>query len=114
MNDLISRKAAIEAVEDCAYRCPKMQSETDYNCGVESSAMALESLAPAVNPEPRWIPVTERLPEEMTPVLTWSCPGNFMQTARWDGSEWKNTWNLALLRYVTHWMPLPERPKEVE
>lgn len=62
-----------------------------------------------------WIPVTKRLPEsEKDPVLIalkWgSVDIGWCENKRW-GSEF-------IIEYdngeVTHWMPLPEPPKEVE
>ena len=65
------------------------------------------------NNVPSWIPVTERLPEKSGEYLTYC--GEF------DGfcviyyeilktkSKWRTNW-----KEVTHWMPLPEAPKEVE
>lgn len=63
--------------------------------------------------EPNWIPVTERLPEELKPVLAWHGEGYFAECARWTGHRWESTWEFEDLTGVTHWMPLPEPPKEV-
>lgn len=54
MNDLISRAAALECFE-----------MTNTRAGAKH---AIETLQ-AVEPEPRWIPVTEQLPEDRTNVL---------------------------------------------
>ena len=69
---------------------------------------------------PKWIPVTERLPEEEGWYLVYTTPnrehksinkamfckgyawGNFEPYWRGAGGHWAN---------VTHWMPLPEPPK---
>lgn len=72
---------------------------------------------PTVN---RWIPVTERLPEEWVEVLVFArCHPDaegFVQTAVYIGNPgyWRIMWNASMLEYniVTHWMPLPEEPKE--
>lgn len=56
----------------------------------------------------RWIPVTERLPDRDSTVLA------FYETMR-DTSAAVQTakgWNLR--GTATHWMPLPEPPKEGE
>ncbi len=65
---------------------------------------------------PRWIPVTERLPEEYVNVLChlrsldrrseYYSIDHLME----DGQWWKsaNSWKFE----VTHWQPLPEPPKE--
>ena len=61
-----------------------------------------------------WIPVTDRLPEEMKPVLAWTPMGEFLETAMWTGIRWEKTWDFDTIYTVTHWMPLPEPPKEAE
>ena len=79
---------------------------------------------------PRWIPVTERLPEEMAEsrgewsaeirpsddVLVWLLPEK-RQSVAWYShayNEWttvdENT--VYCFEEVTHWKPLPEPPKE--
>jgi hypothetical protein len=68
---------------------------------------------------PRWIPVTERLPEhsygESNSVLTVSSLGT-MRVLYFDGGNWCYPTGEALTTAgkfpVTHWMPLPEPPKE--
>ena len=66
-----------------------------------------------IHPE-RWIPVTERLPEEWEDVLVWSWSG-FCEVAVYLGTpgKWRVCWNHTMLEdnSVTHWMPLPEPPK---
>ena len=62
----------------------------------------------------KWIPVTERLPEEWVAVLVWSKYG-FCEVAVYLGipGKWRITWNHELFEVesITHWMPLPEPPK---
>lgn len=60
----------------------------------------------------RWIPVTERLPEDGAEVLAWSQFG-FAYVDLWIDGAWKidglvNGEN----EVVTHWMPLPKPPEE--
>ena len=60
----------------------------------------------------KWIPVSERLPEDGAVVL------GYMVSKDYRTIKWKNNtqrWEGLLLDYakefVTHWMPLPEPPK---
>lgn len=71
-------------------------------------------------PLPRWIPVTERLPEKKKYVLV-RYKNNDMAVACWfDGDEdilfWRamidEGWRADCDTEPTHWMPLPEPPKE--
>lgn len=63
----------------------------------------------------RWIPVTERLPDPWEEVLVYS-RYDFCETAMYLGipGKWRVTWNHQMLEVdsITHWMPLPESPKE--
>lgn len=68
----------------------------------------------------RWIPVTERLPEEKGACLVVYHP------CYWDDVKWdkdcvgvdtfrgKTAWAQKKYQRVTHWMPFPEPPKEEE
>ena len=79
---------------------------------VMEAADAIEELS-----KPRWIPVTERLPlygQDVLAVRTYGdgekCQEVLMaHIAVWNeetGAKWWNATN------ITHWMPLPEPPKE--
>lgn len=77
------------------------------------AAEAIEELS-----KPKWIPVTERFPEEWIKVMTYQPTlkardglrrvGVFIGNDRWREAERHNLMELP----VTHWMPLPEPPKE--
>jgi hypothetical protein len=62
---------------------------------------------------PRWIPVTERLPEAKTSVLAHSTESGVLLAAHWDGG-WRVLSAAGIIRYdgVTHWMPWPAPPTE--
>lgn len=65
--------------------------------------------------KPKWIPVSERLPESMEWVLC-ACRANILEVLRYDPimGDWDTTMpNRCYMKgFVTHWMPLPEPPKE--
>ena len=89
-------------------------SGTDNIVEFDEAADAIEELS-----KPRWISVEDELPETWKPVLVTYISYNDGEPladmcAFIDGSgEW--TWNdnaeLAKVP-ITHWMPLPEPPKE--
>ena len=59
--------------------------------------------------EPRWIPVTERLPEKDTRVIVCaSLPEGVHSDFIYEDGHW------LVSTGVTHWMPFPEPPKEGE
>lgn len=76
--------------------------------------------------KPKWIPVTERLPEEKINPYTHDfepiiCSTNFGDVRVYKygtpiGWDEPHFWNGAGIVdwYVTHWMPLPEAPKDGE
>ena len=79
------------------------------------AADAIDQLEAAV---PRWIPVTERLPEPGVPCLCW-CKGGTYGQIRWFGLYYltsHRTWAIYDNDYenqeVTHWMYRPQPPKE--
>lgn len=65
-----------------------------------------------------WIPVTERLPEKNGPYLCcWKVSADekkhIARIMVWRADTgWMNVWDEPMNNYVTHWMPLPEPPKE--
>ena len=62
----------------------------------------------------RWIQVSERLPEEKTYVLFWGF--NDWIVARHYGEPYlyDTVGECYPIKFYTHWMTLPEPPKEVE
>ena len=58
---------------------------------------------------PKWIPVTERLPEQNGKYLAFALKEENMMDF-YDG-HWM-LYGLDYRRYVTHWMRIPEPPKE--
>lgn len=79
----------------------------------------IERMVVSVN-KPRWISVTERLPEKMQYVLV-RYQNNDMAVASWFGGDehirfWRamtdEGWCADCDTEPTHWMPLPKPPKE--
>ena len=60
----------------------------------------------------KWIPVTERLPEDDVFVLNCNDHGNIVIGKIIGGTWWYKYFSYQ--GQVTHWMPLPEPPKDGE
>ena len=109
---------------DFSYGCPCGAEPLckDKDCVILQAADAIEELTRRCEqfqymPPPAWIPVTERLPlygQDVLAVRTYGdgekCQEVLMaHIAVWNeetGAKWWNATN------ITHWMPLPEPPKE--
>lgn len=119
--DCISRQEAIETANKVIER------DTSGNNDVVNAMIAwsvyIKSL-PSVTPQPtRWIPVSERLPEDGRPVLIYAWNVHHV-IARYGSfrteNGYKNTWvtadawngNTEIRHEVIAWMPLPEPYKE--
>jgi hypothetical protein len=107
MSDLISRQAAIRWVKiECN---PYGKPTLDF----ESGKKVIEHLEqmPSAQPEPRWIPCSERLPEGNLYVLvTYKYQYGLMDIGITWYSERENKWCDA--RPIIAWMPLPAPYKE--
>ena len=57
----------------------------------------------------RWIPVEERLPERGQEVIAFS--GGYLEPKVFAYHFWSE--KFSSWQGITHWMPLPEMPKEV-
>lgn len=61
----------------------------------------------------RWIPTSERLPEDNAEVYAWTTGGWGGDAIR-DNKIWYCPHNDQIIHGVTHWMLLPEPPEEGE
>lgn len=109
--DLIYRQAAIKAIEDLP-DCYNGFSDTyDKACIIG----VLEEL-PSAQRTGRWIPVSERLPDEETDVFICNANGDREISRGSYSTEMKGDfiWYTSGWRFgkVVAWMPLPESYKE--
>lgn len=127
-NDYIKRSDALKTV-----RYYKNRREENHVPSIDEVhlterqllAQAINNIPAAdVEPKQRWIPVTERLPEDDTIVLVVSPRYHKPYPAFQIGGVWYDGYNVACQAAIdmkdedtiddtgiTHWTPLPEPPK---
>lgn len=105
---------AADAIEELSHRA------TEWKAIAKSWRKVCEGLESRM---PRWIPVTERLPEEKRASYLCRTEGGYCKEVRWTnilyGLVESDNWGWCIFdipqfSHVTHWMPLPEPPKEEE
>lgn len=90
----------------CQFSVPELSYKEIY-CVVLKYIQQLEAQVP------KWISVEERLPENDANYLVFTSAANEVDLATYYGDgEWLAPDLCNLTRFVTHWMPLPEAPKE--
>lgn len=61
----------------------------------------------------KWIPVSERLPEKRETVLVCDARVGYINAWEYLGrDEWLYDSSIWETKEITHWMPMPEPPKE--
>lgn len=105
-------------------RCSDKVLPRDYCAGWNGVAGIVER-APTFQPEPGWISVKDRLPEEKGTYLVYAPTYSGGSSSGLDNvrgvmfARWKNHWSIEVGYHkrpgcVTHWMPLPQPPKEAD
>lgn len=129
----MTREEIIKALRECSSgsmncsKCPMWDSKIDLRC-MDYAMMCVADMLE--QDAPGWISVKDRLPEHGKQVLLiaygWSDTTIYIgrlehmssETSWLTGitskeSEWRiQGWSYLKEPLVTHWMPLPEQPKE--
>lgn len=109
------RDKLIELIGDAPYGLRTLGQAADELISVESIADFLISHGVRIQ---QWIPVSERLPEPFVTVIV-QVPGETpCPTVKAGFLNGSGKWYINMFDYdpseVTHWMPMPEPPKEGE
>lgn len=116
----MTRQEAIEILNNKAFTFCNFERCVDFytalNCGKCNDALSMA--IKALQQEPKWIPVTERLPEEGLTVLILAENGH-IEFGQRDENKWEwlaesiaDYWTEA--EEVIAWQPLPKPYKESE
>ena len=120
MGDTISRQAAIDAMTNTLWHYPNecYRNLNEYEFAKGLAELGLKSV-PSAQPEQRWIPCSERLPENDEEVLATTAWGDVTIAERIYPPINDTCWFIhdgntnATIDDVVAWMPLPE-PYRVE
>lgn len=93
---------AADAIEELA---------TNYDAATDIMKHQTEYIEELEANKPRWIPVTERLPELIVPCLVYNKSQPTMVGWRIDDKRFRIPGSY-LPDHPTHWMPLPKPPEE--
>ena len=77
----------------------------------EDELEAFDKAIKALEQEPKWIPVWERLPDKYAHTL-WCASSGYVRSDYFNGEFWEDAEKYCY--EVIAWMPLPEPYKEVQ
>ena len=102
-----------EVCKGCGYIITKLgMEEHDDDCavGLRSVIAELENRVKELEAAQRWIPVTERLPDNLEAVLVYGESDNPTRKGfdvTWRADTLSMSW---FIKNITHWQPLPPAP----
>lgn len=101
--DLLKAADAIEELQK------DLERSKDFEAFWQHEAEeALKKFQVAISNKPRWIPVTERLPEDRKMVL--ATVDGVVRVAFYGNYMWEEVETYSIF-YPTHWMPIPQVPE---
>lgn len=100
---------------DCSTECPydDVRNKPAHECIQSMTKDALDLIKHLEAKQSKWIKVEERLPEKPGTYVAYAL-GMHLVLEFDENEDW---WDEEYNRYnvsITHWMPLPEPPEEVE
>ena len=98
-----------EQCKDCAY------ANSAEECITARKKLIADHLIANGVTVQKWIPVSERLPDDVTERVLVAISGNQpIGSPRIDTDRYNGSWWIRYGGTVTHWMPLPMPPKDGE
>ena len=124
MSDLISRQDTIDRINEYIEEYSEIDSDGNHSekwCAMQEAKMTIENM-PSAQPEQRWIPCSERLPDEgysvlVTRIIDDNC--KYVRIASYQGDCWMDNtdeFNKPNPHKVIAWQPFskPYEPQESE
>ena len=125
MSEYIDKKAVLDMVNTLQYKDVLYPDAAVYNHAIDEVRNLIAVFPTSdVGEVPRWIPVTERLPEESGDYILyrphfWGANNGQVTVCYWNTHDWSDNYKNDAERYLPMidgmaWMPLPEPYKEIE
>lgn len=122
MNDYINRDAALQAMWNALYALEDRQEaesgldimrRADVQAGFEAGQQVIAKFPAADVRQVAWIPTSERMPDDSDGTCRYLCvwQGKTVDTGFFLNGHFR-LYGEIKDHLVTHWMPLPEPPKE--
>lgn len=113
MSDLIRREDVANTIQRICDLCGEQERYNGVMCGSCNLDNFVLDDIPSAEPERKWIPVTEALPEEKGEYIVSYHPCHWNTVSEkvvvgMDTFRGKTTWAKMKYQKVIAWMPLPE------
>lgn len=107
-------KKGLEYCSKVKGKCKDCPCYSDSECSIHLAADALAYIKQLEAAQPKWISVRERLPEDGAKVIAVGLYGNIHTAIHLYENTYEREDVPGDYGYfsATHWMPLPEMPKE--
>lgn len=131
MTQLISNvlmQPKLDAVERPLPLVEKLEQELSANCRLNNWDLGFQAAIDIVKQHSEWISVDERLPSDWSVVLCYGVPFEWDKTSKPNSNIFcavyvaeYDRWSVGYSAFgdtstqkITHWMPLPQPPSEVQ
>ena len=113
-DDIAEAQAEIERLKNAMVETGSIHCPCSPDCGDDCEKCVDSAIEETLKAERRWIPVSERIPEDGSDILVYCDDGEETRivACNYDNGVWFDcVFNTVMVfKNITHWMPLPKPP----